>query len=109
VKGDLLARDGESPKIKVEELRPFVEMRQRSMGFFVALAGPDVADLVREDLDRLFTARTGPLPVFVELTEPDGTTVVLRSGRYRVAWDETLRAECDALVGPGRSRFGARL
>ena len=90
-------------------MRPFAEVRQRSMGFYVALEGPDVAETVRAGLDRLFTARTGPLPVFVELTEPDGTTVVLRSGRYRVAWDETLRAECDALVGAGRSRFGARL
>jgi DNA polymerase-3 subunit alpha len=109
VKGDLMAREGESPKIAAQEVRPFAEVRQRSMGFYVALSGPEVAESVREGLDRLFTARTGPLPVFVELTEPDGTTVVLRSGRYRVAWDESLRAECDALVGPGRSRFGARL
>ena len=55
------------------------------------------------------TTRIGPLPVFVEITEPDGTTVVLRSGRYRVAHDEGLRDACDALLGPGRSRFGARL
>jgi DNA polymerase-3 subunit alpha len=109
VKGDLMARDGESPKIAAQEVRPFAEVRQRSMGFYVALEGPEVDESVRAGLDRLFTARTGPLPVFVELTEPDGTTVVLRSGRYRVAWDESLRAECDALVGTGRSRFGARL
>ncbi|MEO6462836.1 MAG: DNA polymerase III subunit alpha, partial [Candidatus Eisenbacteria bacterium] len=109
VKGDLMARDGESPKIAAQEVRPFVEVRQKHMGFYVALEGPGVAETVRARLDQLFTTRTGPLPVFVELTEPDGTTVVLRSGRYRVAWDEGLRAECDALVGPGRSRFGVRV
>jgi DNA polymerase-3 subunit alpha len=109
VKGEISAREGESPKIVAQEVRPFAEVRQRSMGFWVALEGPDVAEAVRAGLDRLFTSRTGPLPVFVELTEPDGTTVVLRSGRYRVAFDDLLRAECDALVGPGRSRFGARL
>ena len=63
----------------------------------------------REELDRIFTTRTGPLPVYVEMTEPDGTTVVLKSGRYRVAFDEELRAAIDALLGPGRSRFAARL
>jgi hypothetical protein len=68
-----------------------------------------VPEGVRAELDRLFTDRTGPLPVFVEITEPDGTTVVLRSGRYRVAFDERLREACDALLGPGRSRYGARL
>jgi hypothetical protein len=47
--------------------------------------------------------------VYVEMTEPDGTTVVLKSGRYRVAFDEGLRDAIDALLGPGRSRFAARL
>jgi DNA polymerase-3 subunit alpha len=109
VKGDIVAREGESAKIAAQEVRPFADVRQRNMGFYVALEGPGVAQGVREGLDRLFMTRTGPLPVFVELTEPDGTTVVLRSGRYRVAWDESLREACDALVGPGRSRFGVRL
>ncbi len=109
VKGQVSARDGEERKLVAEEVRPFEEARMKSLGFYVALPGPDVPEAVREGLDRIFNARTGPLPVFVELIEPDGTTVVLRSGRYRVAFDEALRAECDALVGPGRSRYGARL
>ncbi|MGH7724819.1 MAG: DNA polymerase III subunit alpha [Candidatus Eiseniibacteriota bacterium] len=108
VKGQVGARDAEDRKIVAEEVRPFDEARMKSLGFYVAL-GPDVPESVREGLDRLFSTRPGPLPVFVEVTEPDGTTVVLRSGRYRVAFDEALRAECDALVGPGRSRYGARL
>jgi DNA polymerase-3 subunit alpha len=109
VKGQVAARDGEDKKLVVEEVRPFEETRLKSLGFYVALPGPDVPAPVRAELDRLFSARTGPLPVFVELTEPDGTTVVLRSGRYRVAFDEALRRDCDALLGSGRSRFGARL
>ena len=109
VKGQVSAREGESPKIIAEEVRPFADVRQRSLGFYVSLPGPEVEETLRSRLDRLFSSRTGPLPVFVELTEPDGTTIVLRSGRYRVAWDPTLLAECDAVVGPGRSRFGARL
>jgi DNA polymerase-3 subunit alpha len=108
VRGQVGARDAEDRKIVAEEVRPFDEARMKSLGFYVAL-GPDVSESVREGLDRLFSTRPGPLPVFVEVTEPDGTTVVLRSGRYRVAFDEALRAECDALVGAGRSRYGARL
>jgi DNA polymerase-3 subunit alpha len=109
VKGQLSARDAEDKKLVAEEIRPFEEARLRSLGFYVALTGTGVPDSVRFELDRLFTTRTGPLPVFVEITEPDGTTVVLRSGRYRVAFDEGLRDACDALLGAGRSRFGARL
>ena len=109
VRGQVSAREGESPKIVAEEVRPFAEVRQRSLGFYVTLPGPDVEATLRDRLDRVFSSRTGPLPVFVELTEPDGTTIVLRSGRYRVAWDPALLADCDAVVGPGRSRFGARL
>ncbi len=109
VKGQISARDGESPKIVAEEVRPFTEVRQRSLGFYVTLPGPEVEAGLRDRLDAVFSSRSGPLPVFVELTEPDGTTLVLRSGRYRVAWDPALLAACDAVVGPGRSRFGARL
>jgi DNA polymerase-3 subunit alpha len=109
VKGQLSSRDGEDRKLVAEEVRPFEEARLRSLGFYVALSGPDVPESLRGELERLFTTRTGPLPVFVEITEPDGTTVVLRSGRYRVAFDEGLRDACDALLGPGRSRFAARL
>ncbi len=109
VKGQISTRDGESPKIVAEEVRPFTEVRQRSLGFYVTLPGPEVEAGLRDRLDAVFSSRTGPLPVFVELTEPDGTTLVLRSGRYRVAWDPALLAACDAVVGPGRSRFGARL
>ncbi len=109
VKGQVSARDSEDRKLVAEEIRPFDEARLRSLGFYVALSGSDVPEGVRVELDRLFTTRTGPLPVFVEITEPDGTTVVLRSGRYRVAFDEGLRDACDTLLGPGRSRFGARI
>ena len=59
--------------------------------------------------DRLFVGRQGSVPVFVELTESDGTTVVLRSGRYRVAFDEALTHDCEALLGTGHARYGARL
>ncbi len=84
-------------------------MRLRSLGFFVTLPGPDVPADVRDQLDRLFVGRAGPVPVFVELTESDGTTVVLRSGRYRVAFDEALTHDCEALLGTGHARYGARL
>ncbi|MEP7029038.1 MAG: DNA polymerase III subunit alpha, partial [Candidatus Eisenbacteria bacterium] len=109
VKGQLSSRDGEDRKLVAEEIRPFEEARLKSLGFYVALPGSQVPDAVRAELDQLFTSCVGPLPVFMELTEPDGTTVVLRSGRYRVALDEGLRDACDALLGAGRSRFAARL
>jgi hypothetical protein len=102
-------RDGEERKLVAEEVRPFEEARLKSLGFYVALPSASLTEPLKLELDRLFTGRTGPLPVFVELVEPDGTTVVLRSGRYRVAFDDRLRADCDALLGPGRARYGARL
>jgi DNA polymerase-3 subunit alpha len=109
VKGQVSTRDEGERKLLAEDVRPFEEARLRSLGFYVALPNAAVPEGVRAELDRLFTARTGPLPVYVEMTEPDGTTVVLRSGRYRVAFDEGLRDACDALLGPGRARFAARL
>jgi DNA polymerase-3 subunit alpha len=109
VKGSISARDTDDKKLVAEDVRPFEEARLKSLGFYVAFPGADVPETVREELDRIFTTRTGPLPVYVEMTEPDGTTVVLKSGRYRVAFDEGLRDAIDALLGPGRSRFAARL
>jgi len=109
VKGQVSARDTDDRKLVAEDVRPFEEARLKSLGFYVAFPGADVPATVREELDRIFTTRTGPLPVYVEMTEPDGTTVVLKSGRYRVAFDESLRDAIDALLGPGRSRFAARL
>src|SRR5689334_181366 len=82
VKATISTRDEEDRKLVAEDVRPFEEARLRSLGFYVALSGSEVPESVRAELDRLFSTRVGPLPVYVEMTEPDGTTVVLRSGRY---------------------------
>jgi len=109
VTAQVVVRDGDTRKLVAEDVRPFEEARLKSLGFFVALSGPAVSESVKVELDRLFSERVGSLPVYVELVEPDGTSVVLRSGRYRVAFDESLRDACEALLGPGRARYGVRL